>query len=229
MNNRAELRRELKAIAKENFKKQWGLSIGLPLIVAAIAIVGTLIAIPFIFAVPILYMIILFGVIIFLVLPLAVGLSLCFTKIFKDETTSINDLFSPLKVNYQRKLGGMAWYFLWIDIWAIVGIFTLFIPTVIKAISYSMTPYILADCPNVKAKDALKLSMRMTQGYKMDLFVADLSFLGWALLGGLTFNILNLVFTMPYMSTTFAGYYVRLKEKAIESGAVKKEEFYPEA
>ena len=32
---------------------------------------------------------------------------------------------------------------------------------IIKAISYSMTPYILAEHPDVKAKDALKLSMRI--------------------------------------------------------------------
>jgi len=228
MHNRAEFRREIKATAKENFKKQWGLSIMLPLLAVLIAFVGFAIGFAFIFSAWVLTLIIIWGVTVFVLLPLSIGLSQCFIKIYKQEKTEVSELFSGFKGNYKRKLGGMAWMLLWIDIWAIAGFFTLGILAIIKGISYAMTPYILANCPNVKAKDALKLSMRMTQGYKMDLFVAELSFIGWLMLSALTLGILPIIFTGPYMSTTFAGYYVKLKDKAIESGTISKEEFYPE-
>jgi uncharacterized membrane protein len=87
-----------------------------------------------------------------------------------------------------------------------------------------MTPYILADCPDVKATDALKLSMRITNGHKVDLFVLQLSWIGWGLLTGLTFGILGIVFVFPYMNTTMAGYYIELRDLAIDSGIVLPEE-----
>ena len=87
-----------------------------------------------------------------------------------------------------------------------------------------MTPYILADCPDVKAKDALKLSMRMTNGHKGKLFVLLLSFYGWMLLSSLTFGILLIVFVAPYMEATMSGFYLELRDQAIASGAISAEE-----
>ncbi|MDD3920912.1 MAG: DUF975 family protein [Eubacteriales bacterium] len=87
-----------------------------------------------------------------------------------------------------------------------------------------MTPYILADCPNVKAQDALKLSIRMMNGHKADLFVFTLSFLGWMLLSGLTGGILYIFYVGPYMNNAMAGYYAELKENAIMNGVVSVDE-----
>jgi len=223
MSSRAEVRREIKAIAKENFKKQWGTSIALLLLVGIIAGAGSIVVwIPVIGWIASMVVPFLVG------MPLAVNAAGLYVKIYKDEKASVDELFSQFKVRYERKVGGMAWAALFIWLWSLVGIFTLGIVTIIKGISYSMVSYILADCPNVTAKDALKLSMRMTQGHKMDLFVMYLSFIGWFLLGGLTLHILTVVFVAPYMSTTQAGFYTKLKAKAIESGAVSLHEFHPE-
>ena len=98
------------------------------------------------------------------------------------------------------------------------------IPGIIKSIAYSMTPYILADCPNVTARDALKLSMRMTAGHKGKLFVLGLSFIGWMLLSAITFYILYIVYTGPYMYATFSGFYLELKEQAVASGVIEASE-----
>ena len=103
-------------------------------------------------------------------------------------------------------------------------ILVLSIPGIIKGLAYSMTPYILADCPNVTARDALKLSMRMTAGYKGKLFVLGLSFIGWALLSAITFYILLIVYTGPYMYATFSGFYLELKEQAIATGVIEASE-----
>jgi uncharacterized membrane protein len=87
-------------------------------------------------------------------------------------------------------------------------------PVIIKSYSYFLTPYILADSPNVYATDALKLSQKMMQGYKWKLFVAQLTFLGWFLLCALTFGILWIFYVGPYYNATMAGFYQEIKEEA---------------
>ena len=103
-------------------------------------------------------------------------------------------------------------------------IVVLTIPGFIKSLAYSMTPYILADCPNVTATDALKLSMRMTAGYKGKLFVLGLSFIGWMLLSAITVYILYVVYVGPYMYATLSGFYLELKEQAIATGVIEASE-----
>ena len=78
----------------------------------------------------------------------------------------------------------------------------------------------LADCPNVKATDALKLSMRMMNGHKWEYFVMGLSFLGWILLSALTLGILSVFYVDPYMRSSFAEYYLELRDEALRTGAI---------
>lgn len=185
----------IKRAAKEAFKQQWGTSIGTPLLVG---LVSSFIGI--------------FGI------PFTVNTAGVFHKIYKRQNTGVGDAFSGQ--NYGRKLGGMLLVGLFFFLWYMLFI----IPGIIKLFSYSMTAFILAEYPNVTARQAIKLSMRMTKGHKGKLFVTGLSFIGWLILGGLTFNILTLVFVMPYMYTTFAGFYEELKKKALETGAISAEE-----
>ena len=128
--------------------------------------------------------------------------------------------FSEAFQNYPRKLGGSLWMGLFVFLWGLL----LVIPGIIKAISYSMTQYILADCPNVKAKDALKLSMRMMQGHKWEAFVLGLSFIGWIILSLLTLGILSTFYVGPYMDSTFAAYYLEIRDEALRTGAVTREQ-----
>ena len=67
---------------------------------------------------------------------------------------------------------------IYLDLWklTIIGWF-------IKSYEYSMIPYILAENPNIKAKDAFELSRRLTDGNKFELFKLDLSILCWKILG----------------------------------------------
>lgn len=92
------------------------------------------------------------------------------------------------------------------------------VPAIIKSLSYSMTPFILADCPEIPAKEALRLSMRMTSGYKGAIFVMGLSFIGWELLSGITFGIVGIFWAGPYMATSYAGLYDELKNRMIDAG-----------
>jgi len=157
---------------------------------------------------------------VFLFPPLFVGHSGFSLKIYKGVTTSVSDMFSTGFNNYWRKVGGILWMQLFIFLWSLLFI----IPGIIKSLAYFMTPYILADSKNVSATEALKLSMRMTKGYKGDIFVMQLSFFGWYLLNALTFGLLGIFYVNPYMYTSLAGLYEELKQNAIESGIVLAEE-----
>jgi uncharacterized membrane protein len=109
---------------------------------------------------------------------------------------------------------------LFVFLWSLL----LVIPGVIKAFSYCMTPYILADCPKVKARDALKISMDMMEGHKWEAFVLLLSFIGWIILSLLTFGLVAVFYTTPYMRSTMAVYYQQVREDALRRGVVTPEE-----
>jgi uncharacterized membrane protein len=150
--------------------------------------------------------------------PIAVGLNYFFVKNVRGEREelSVTTPFTEAFKNYPRKLGGSLWMGLFVFLWALL----LVIPGIIKGISYSMTQYLLADCPNVKARDALKLSMRMMNGHKWEYFVMGLSFLGWILLSALTLGILSVFYVDPYMRSSFAEYYLELRDEALRTGAI---------
>lgn len=86
----------------------------------------------------------------------------------------------------------------------------LFIPGIIKAYSYSMTPYIVKDMvasgKQVGATDGINASKELMKGHKMDLFIFDLSFLGWNILASLTFGI-GFLWVTPYYQTAKANFY----------------------
>ena len=67
-----------------------------------------------------------------------------------------------------------------------------------------MIPYLLAENPELTEEEVFRLTKRMMDEHKLEAFVLDLSFLGWALLGALTLGILNLIFTNPYKAATDA-------------------------
>lgn len=107
-----------------------------------------------------------------------------------------------------------------------VGLFTalwslLFVvPGIIKGLSYSQAMYIIAENPEIGALEAIDRSKKMMEGHKMDLFVLNLSFIGWLLLSGLTFGIL-LIWLVPYMNATLVNFYNSIKP--VEEAPVAEE------
>ncbi len=87
----------------------------------------------------------------------------------------------------------------------------------IKHYSYLMVPYILAENPNISKKDAFRLSRQIMYGQKWNCFKMDLSFIGWKILGILTFNITNLLITEPYYQMTYAHIYMQFRENEIKN------------
>lgn len=76
--------------------------------------------------------------------------------------------------------------------------------------AYFAVPFILAENPEMKAMEAMRLSREMTKGHKFSIFVLDLSFLGWYLLGLLACGI-GMFFVTPYVQATYAELYAVLR------------------
>lgn len=85
------------------------------------------------------------------------------------------------------------------------------IPGIIKSYEYKFVPYILSEYPNIGTSEAILKSRNMTEGHKWNMFVLDLSFLGWILLGLLLCGIGD-IFVNPYVETCYARLYNILKE-----------------
>ena len=68
---------------------------------------------------------------------------------------------------------------LYTGLWSLLFI----IPGIIKSYEYYMVPYILAENPNISTARAFELSKIMTNGEKWNIFVLELSFMGWQILG----------------------------------------------
>ncbi|SRR6056297_295839 len=111
---------------------------------------------------------------------------------------------------------------IYIFLWTLL----LIIPGIVKAYAYRMVPYILAENPDMSSEKAIQLSNEMTMGEKLEIFVLDLSFIGWFILGALFFGI-GIFFVQPYYDATNAELYMKLREKAISKGLVAKNELVP--
>ena len=85
----------------------------------------------------------------------------------------------------------------------------------IKRYSYFMVPYIAAENPDMSGREAVTLSRRIMRGHKWECFVLELSFLGWQILGLLTFGLFNVLYT--YKTAVFTQYYGQLRALAKEN------------
>ena len=74
-----------------------------------------------------------------------------------------------------------------------------------------MSLFILAENPELTASEALAKSQSMMKGHKMELFILELSFIGWYFVVALTFGIAAL-YVAPYMQATMANFYNSIKE-----------------
>lgn len=104
----------------------------------------------------------------------------------------------------------------------ILGIL-LTIPVVIKSYEYQMIPYLLAERPDMPWRRAFELSKLMTDNEKGRMWVLDLSFMGWWILGLLTCGI-GILFVNPYYCATKAELYTALREKAFGLGFAQPDE-----
>lgn len=82
---------------------------------------------------------------------------------------------------------------------------------IIKYYEYSMIPYILAENPNISKKDAFRLSKKLTNGKKFELFKVGMSFIGWDIISAFTFKITSVFYSDIYKEAVYAEIYMDLK------------------
>jgi len=138
-----------------------------------------------------------------------------------EEEFSINHVMSGFK---KGKYGNIVLTMLYRGLLLVLWTLLLIIPGIIKSYAYRFVPYILADNPEITPKCAIELSNQMTNGQKFDMWVLDLSFIGWYILGLLALGI-GVLFVNPYPNQTFAQLYVTLRGDLIRSGQTSHAEF----
>lgn len=130
---------------------------------------------------------------------------------------------SPAPVSFSDFTDGLAefgrailaylWQLLWLTLWFMLFI----IPGIIKSYEYSMIYYIASEYKKVSIIDAMNISKIITRGHKWDLFIMDLSFLGWIFLGCISLGI-GFLWIIPYITMTEINAYHALLKEAIEDG-----------
>ncbi len=141
------------------------------------------------------------GVVIFIIVllrifigyVLEVGGRKYFVKLSEGESKISYLLYAINENKYFNVFLTMLLRSVYLILWTLL----LVIPGIIKFYAYRMVPYILADNPEIGHKRAIELSSKMTQGEKWNIFILDLSFLGWFILGslflGIEFYLFNLI------------------------------------
>ena len=139
-------------------------------------------------------------------------------RIINSKIIDIKEAFmSGFKNNFTRNLGLNILIVIYTFLWTLLFI----IPGIVKSYAYSMSFYLVNKEPDLKSSDAIDKSKDLMKGYKMNLFLLDLSYIGWYLLSILTLGIL-LLWVVPrhYTARTLMYNYIynrRNPKKSLEN------------
>lgn len=139
--------------------------------------------------------------------PFALSFAIIALNVVRGKQVEFKMLFSGFN-NFGKAFLLNLLNGIFVFLWSLL----LIIPGIIKAYSYAMSIYILADNPEISANEARKKSIEMMHGNKWRLFCLSFSFIGWVLLCGITLGILSF-WIVPYMNASFAAFYQSLFPK----------------
>lgn len=167
-----------------------------------------------------------------------VGLCHIYLQVVQQRPVSIEGLFKPFR-RYGHNLGAMAWQYLWTFLWSL-----LVFPLLIKGFEYMMVPFLLADCPSITPRKALRMSRILADGHRWDLFLIWLA-IYWPILllilpvywiamalgtGALLFLLFALCLSMllyflPSYRAHFSQMYLELRDEALQRQILAVEDF----
>ena len=228
---------ELRAVARQNLEGTWGISVGVALVASllggSMAGAGSNVNfnvseenirnLPPVFWTVLLPLVSVAGLLSLVALILGGTVELGYAKFLLKQHDRKELQFSDLFSQFERFGTGFAQKFLrilFIMLWTLL----LIIPGIVKGLSYAMTPFILEEHPEMTASQAIKASMQLMDGHKMDLFILGLSFIGWSLLACLTMGI-GFLFLNPYMNAAYAAFYRDISRKQEAGSYVPPVEF----
>ena len=135
---------------------------------------------------------------------LRVGFSVYGLHIARDEKAEVANLLDGFS------MFGRALVLIVLQ-WVIVSALSMLLifPGVIMAYRYRQAVYLLIEHPDYSPVRCLQESARLMRGRKAELFVLDLSFLGWVLAQSFVPYVGTLigVWVLPYKEITYANYY----------------------
>ena len=153
-----------------------------------------------------------------------------FILIFANITVFLKMSRGPEPIQFGNFIEGLAqwgratlaglWQLLWIFLWTLLFI----IPGIVKAYSYSQMFWLLAEFPDLSVTKSMRISKEITNGHKGDLFIMDLSFLGWAILATIPAG-LGWLWLSPYIAMSKTNAYHALLKEAVDSGKLTAEDF----
>ena len=113
--------------------------------------------------------------------------------------------------SFLRIIGLRILMAIFVFLWSLLFV----IPGIVAAYRYRLALYLLLDHPEMGVMECIRESKRLMCGHKAELFILDLSFIGWALLSIIPFVS---VYTLPYTESTYALYYSMLREQDAAPG-----------
>lgn len=121
------------------------------------------------------------------------------------------------KADHKNLLDGFVFFFKILLIAILKFVFTflwwllLFFPAIIAMYRYSQAYHILIDDPKKSPLQCIRESKEMMRGNKLDLFLVELSFIGWNFLSVVVMQFVMIPIVMvwiaPYLGLTRAGFY----------------------
>lgn len=124
-----------------------------------------------------------------------------------DDSAMFTDLFSQFNI-YLKTLG----LHLLITLITAIGFILLIIPGIIISYMYSQAFYILVENPDMSITECLSASRTLMMGEKWNLFILNLTFIGWLILGAITLGIAFL-WISPYFELTCTNFYLSIARK----------------
>lgn len=129
------------------------------------------------------------------------GYSKFLLRMHDNKHADVKDLFSE----FDRFADGFLLRLL-TGLYTALWMLLLIIPGFVAIYKYAMAPFIMQENPGMKPRNAIEASKQMMDGHKMELFMLDLSFIGWMLLNALTLGI-GSFWLNPYMNSARAAFY----------------------
>ena len=131
-------------------------------------------------------------------------------RIRRGQDFELKDFFPTDQIG--SAVGLMFVKDLYLFLWSLLFV----IPGLVKAYSYSQAMFILNENPGMGIDEAITRSRQMMVGHKWQLVILQSSFLGWAILGALTFG-LAIVYILPLYSMSMYVFYDYVKKGYLKS------------
>ena len=147
--------------------------------------------------------------------PLSVSVAYMFLRQCRDgQQMNLDDLLKGFRDGFGENFLLGLLVNLFTALWSLL----LVVPGVIKAYSWSMAYFIRCDHPDYDYRTCMRESAAMMQGNKMRLFLLDLSFIGWLILGSLCVGF-GVLWVAAYMEAAHAQFYQNLLDQQYSSAA----------